>query len=158
MAVCIERRQNLPKILASGHFKFKWYKEPKFILCESSLKHCEFSLSLFDYTTAWKVSVLGVILVRIFPALGLNTEIYSNTDSFYAVHPFVFKSKISVGEGRCFHNTVKHLSWSFGKSIQWVSANKYFQKNLNLICLTGTLKTCSESPIENQNFNYKQTS
>ena len=56
--------------------------------------------------TAWKVSVFGVVLVRIFPAFGLNTESYGeslcirsecrkirtrktpNTGTFYAVNDY----------------------------------------------------------------------
>ena len=61
------------------------------------------SKSTFKVVTAWKVSVFGVFLVRIFPQFGLNTERYSvspriqskwskmrtrktpNTDTFHAV-------------------------------------------------------------------------
>ena len=69
---------------------------------------CDLDITSFMKSEKWKVSVFGVIMVRIQSECGkMWTRITSNMDTFYAVQDFKLHSKLQIR--RCnmdtFHET-----------------------------------------------------
>ena len=100
-------------------------------------------LSVPAKSTAWKVSKYGVISGSYFPAVGLNTERYS--DNFHAV-------KLLKNGNWTFPN-VCYFTWKleFVSNILWIIACTKFQLKLTIFLANFAQQGCFQSKTKREN-------